>query len=52
MLGFEQGMSLVDDAVHPVGDHRLKQRLLGREMPVYRACADSGAPSDLVNGHR
>jgi hypothetical protein len=43
---------VLHETVHPVGDDRLEQRLLGREVPVDRARADAGSAGDLVDRDR
>ncbi len=40
-----------DEAGYPVGDHRLEQRLLGREVPVDGPGTDAGPGGDLVERH-
>jgi len=52
VFGFQQGATLVDHVVHPIGDHRLKERVFGREMPIDGARAHARPPRDLVDRHR
>jgi hypothetical protein len=43
---------VLHETVHPVGDDRLEQRLLRREVPVHGARADTGSTGDLVDRDR